>query len=46
VGFDIRAGKGLGMQIVTALSKQLGGNVTALNAGPGAEFVVLVPISK
>ena len=41
--FDLTKSKGLGMQIVTALAKQLGADITRANQGAGNEFIVLVP---
>jgi two-component sensor histidine kinase len=42
-GFDFTKSKGLGMKVVTALARQLGGNITQ-HAGAGAEFTLLVPL--
>jgi two-component sensor histidine kinase len=41
--FDLTKSKGLGMQIVTGLAKQLGANITRTIQGEGNEFVVSVP---
>jgi two-component sensor histidine kinase len=41
--FDLTKSKGLGMQIVTALAKQLGADITRTTQGEGNEFVVSVP---
>jgi two-component sensor histidine kinase len=42
--FDLSLSKGLGMQIVTALAKQLGAEITRNPQVDGNEFVVLVPV--
>jgi two-component system, sensor histidine kinase PdtaS len=41
--FDLTKSKGLGMQIVTALAKQLGADITRTTQGEGNEFVVSIP---
>ena len=40
--FDLTKSKGLGMQIVAALVKQLGADITRTTQGEGNEFVVSV----
>ena len=40
--FDLTKSKGLGMQIVTALAKQLGAHITRTTQSEGNEFVVSV----
>ena len=42
--FDLTKSKGLGMRVVAALAKQLGGDVTQAAVADGAEFVLLVPV--
>jgi two-component sensor histidine kinase len=44
--FDLSKSKGLGMQIVTALAKQLGADITRNPRVDGNEFVVLVPCEQ
>ena len=44
--FDLTKSKGLGMQIVTALAKQLGADITRTTQGEGNEFVVSVPCEQ
>jgi two-component sensor histidine kinase len=44
--FDLRMSKGLGMQIVTALAKQLGADISRTPQVEGNEFVVLVPCER
>ena len=44
--FDLTKSKGLGMQIVTGLAKQLGANITRTIQGEGNEFVVSVPCEQ
>ncbi|MGA8435652.1 MAG: hypothetical protein WB713_12845 [Methyloceanibacter sp.] len=41
--FDLTKSKGLGMQIITALAKQLSAVITRTTQGEGNEFVVSVP---
>jgi two-component sensor histidine kinase len=43
--FDPRKARGLGMRIIRSLSSQLKGELSILHREPGAEFVVVVPIS-
>lgn len=42
--FNQAEGRGLGMRLVTAFIKQLGGALEVRHGNPGAEFVVSVPI--
>jgi two-component sensor histidine kinase len=42
--FDLAKSKGLGMRVVTALAKQLGGNITHGAVADGTEFTLLVPL--
>jgi two-component sensor histidine kinase len=42
--FDLTKSKGLGMRVVTALAKQLGGNVAQSAVTDGTEFALLVPL--
>jgi two-component sensor histidine kinase len=44
-GFDMAKSKGLGMRVVMALTKQLGGNITHRSSGDGTDFILSVPIS-
>jgi two-component sensor histidine kinase len=44
--FDLSKSKGLGMQIVTALTKQLGADISRNPRVDGNEFVVLVPCEQ
>jgi two-component sensor histidine kinase len=44
-GFDMAESKGLGMRVVMALTKQLGGNITHRSSGDGTDFILSVPIS-
>ena len=44
--FDLTKSKGLGMQIVAALVKQLGADITRTAQGEGNEFVVSVPCEQ
>ena len=44
--FDLTKSKGLGMQIVAALVKQLGADITRTTQGEGNEFVVSVPCEQ
>jgi two-component sensor histidine kinase len=41
--FDLNQAKGLGMRIVGAFSKQLGGDLTFRALTPGAEFTLTIP---
>jgi two-component sensor histidine kinase len=41
--FDLTKSKGLGMRVVTALAKQLNGNITPRAVPNGTEFALLVP---
>jgi two-component sensor histidine kinase len=43
--FDMAKSKGLGMQVVMALSKQLGGDITYHSGENGTEFILSIPIS-
>jgi two-component sensor histidine kinase len=43
--FDMAKSKGLGMRVVMALTKQLGGNITHRSSGEGTDFILSVPIS-
>ncbi len=45
-GFDIGKSKGLGMRIVAALAKQLGGDITRQAEAAGTEFALLVPLER
>ncbi len=42
--FDLSNTKGLGMRVVAALTKQLGGDITHHSGVDGTEFVLLIPI--
>ena len=43
-GFDLAAAReSLGMKVIVALARQLGGTLEAANAKPGASFVLTVP---
>jgi two-component sensor histidine kinase len=44
--FDFTKSKGLGMQIVAALAKQLGADITRTTQSEGNEFVVSVPCEQ
>jgi two-component sensor histidine kinase len=44
--FDLTKSKGLGMQIVTGLAKQLGADITRTIQDEGNEFVLLVPCEQ
>jgi two-component sensor histidine kinase len=44
--FDLTKSKGLGMQIVTGLAKQLGADITRTIQGEGNEFVISVPCEQ
>lgn len=41
--FDLQKTRGLGMRIISAFSKQLGGDIIHRAGKPGAEFVVTIP---
>jgi two-component sensor histidine kinase len=43
--FDLAKSKGLGMRVVMALTKQLGGNFTHRSGGDGTEFILSIPVS-
>ena len=43
--FDMAKSKGLGMRVVMALTKQLGGNITLSSGADGTEFILSIPIS-
>jgi two-component sensor histidine kinase len=43
--FDMAKSKGLGMRVVMALTKQLGGNITHHSGVDGTEFILSIPIS-
>jgi len=45
-GFDLTKSKGLGMRVVTALAKQLGGNITQSAVADGTEFALLVSLEQ
>jgi two-component sensor histidine kinase len=45
-GFDMARSKGLGMRVVVALTKQLGGNITHHSGADGANFILSVPTSN
>jgi two-component sensor histidine kinase len=42
-GFDVYKGKGLGMRIVAAFSKQLGAELVLRRRTPGSEFEISIP---
>jgi two-component sensor histidine kinase len=42
--FDLTQSKVLGMRVVAALAKQLGGDFTQVAVADGAEFGLLVPV--
>jgi two-component sensor histidine kinase len=44
--FDMAKSKGLGMRVVMALAKQLGGNITHRSGADGTEFILSIPISR
>jgi two-component sensor histidine kinase len=46
VDFDMAKSKGLGMRVVMALTKQLGGNITHHSGADGANFILTVPTSN
>ena len=43
--FNMAQSKGLGMRVVMALTKQLGGNITHHSGADGTEFILSIPIS-
>jgi len=43
--FNMAQSKGLGMRVVMALTKQLGGNITRHSGADGTEFILSIPIS-
>ena len=44
--FDMAKSKGLGMRVVIALTKQLGGNITHRSSVDGTDFILSVPASN
>jgi two-component sensor histidine kinase len=44
--FDMAKSKGLGMRVVMALTKQLGGNITHHSGVDGTDFILSVPTSN
>ena len=44
--FDMAKSKGLGMRVVRALAKQLGGDITHRSGVDGTEFILSIPISS
>jgi len=44
--FDMAQAKGLGMRVVMALTKQLGGNIIPHSGADGTEFILSIPISS
>jgi two-component sensor histidine kinase len=44
--FDMAKSKGLGMRVVMALTKQVGGNITHHSGVDGANFILSVPTSN
>jgi two-component sensor histidine kinase len=44
--FDMAKSKGLGMRVVAALTKQLGGNISHHSGSDGANFILSVPTSN
>jgi two-component sensor histidine kinase len=44
--FDMAKSKGLGMRVVMALTKQLGGNITHSSGVGGTDFILSVPTSN
>jgi two-component sensor histidine kinase len=44
--FDVAKSKGLGMRVVVALTKQLGGSVTHRSGADGTEFTLSIPVSS
>ena len=46
VDFDMAKSKGLGMRVVMALTKQLGGTITHHSGADGTDFVLSVPTSN
>jgi two-component sensor histidine kinase len=45
-GFDMARSKGLGMRVVVALTKQLGGSITHNSGADGTDFILSVPTSN
>jgi len=43
--FDITKSKGLGMRVIVALTKQLGGSITHRSGADGTEFILSIPVS-
>ena len=43
--FDIAKSKGLGMRVIVALTKQLGGSITHRSGADGTEFILSIPVS-
>ena len=43
-GFDLKAGKGLGMRIIGALAKQLDAEIAMVAHNPGTEFRLVMPL--
>ncbi|HXW49372.1 MAG TPA: histidine kinase dimerization/phosphoacceptor domain -containing protein [Xanthobacteraceae bacterium] len=44
--FDIAKSKGLGMRVIVALTKQLGGSITHRSGADGTEFILTIPVSN
>ena len=44
--FDMTKSKGLGMRVVMALTKQLGGNITHHSGVDGTQFTLSIPVSN
>ena len=44
--FDITKSKGLGMRVIVALTKQLGGSITHRSGADGTEFILTIPVSN
>jgi two-component sensor histidine kinase len=44
--FDLAKSKGLGMRVVIALTRQLGGNITHHSGVTGTEFILLIPSAQ
>jgi len=44
--FDMAKSRGLGMRVLVALTKQLGGTITHRSSADGAEFILLAPIAN
>jgi two-component sensor histidine kinase len=45
-GFEIEADHGLGMTILSAVARQVGGALEADNPGRGARFTLLAPLDR